>query len=78
MNNLLFVLDRIDHNKITEEQSLAIVSVIERFKNSKLVIWKNGEWLFVRNGKTWSYEQDPDFLLTIDLSKEDTYLECVE
>lgn len=35
----------------------------------KIVVWKDGTYIYVKNGITWEYENDPDWLLTIDISE---------
>lgn len=37
---------------------------------SKIVIWKNGDHKYVQNGVTWEYENDPDWLVTIDIQSK--------
>jgi len=74
---ILFDLDRINHNAVTEMQSLAIVAAMEilKYNKGKFVIWKDGTWLYIKNGQSYDYEQDKNWLLTIDLSNTDTYME---
>ncbi len=33
----------------------------------KVVVYKDGTYKFVENGITWEYENDPDWLVTIEL-----------
>jgi hypothetical protein len=46
----------------------AIVSILE----GSFVIWKEGNWKYIPCN-AWEYMGDPDFLLDIDLSKEDVF-----
>jgi hypothetical protein len=34
---------------------------------SKIVVWKDGTHKLVRDGITWEYENDKDYLVTINL-----------
>ena len=40
---------------------------LDKKKPPKIVIWKDGTYKYVRNGITWEYEADEDWLATIDV-----------
>jgi hypothetical protein len=75
IESCVFELDRIDHNKVTEQQSIAIRTILPIFISGKFVIFKDGTWDYIPNGNTWEYEGTSDWLLTIDLSKGATFEE---
>jgi hypothetical protein len=35
----------------------------------KVVVYKDGSWKVAANGITWENENDPEWLVTIDLTK---------
>ena len=44
-------------------------------KVGKFVIWKDGTWIYLQDGKSYEFEQDKNWLLTIDLDKKDTFID---
>jgi hypothetical protein len=32
-----------------------------------IVVWKDGSYKYIKDGITWEYENDKDWLVTIDL-----------
>ena len=45
----------------------AIKTASEIINKSRLVVWKDGSYRYFENGITWEYENDPDWLATIEL-----------
>ena len=39
----------------------------------KIVIYQDGSYHYLENGIVWEFEQDKNYLLTIDLSKINDY-----
>jgi hypothetical protein len=37
----------------------------------KIVIYKDGSYLYAKDGITWEYENDPDWLASIGISDEE-------
>lgn len=42
----------------------------------KIIVWKNGDYKFVPANSTWEYENDPDWLVTIDPTEEELPIEA--
>jgi len=44
-------------------------------RQGRIVIWKDGTWAYFQDSITWEFEADKEYLLTIDLSKEKTFVD---
>ena len=46
-----------------------IVDVIESIINKAIVVWKDGSYKVVDKNSSWEFENDQNWLLTINLSE---------
>ena len=81
--NRLRELPLCPYNKTDEEEIIACVLEKEHLDcykrrlftrlskqnnmKGKIVIWKDGTWLYIENGITWEFENDKNWWFTIDL-----------
>lgn len=60
----LLQLDEQFHFEISGEK---YVLKVDKDQQSKLVVWKDGTHKVIEDGITWEFEQDENWLVTIDI-----------